>query len=364
MRYFKSAALALIFATCLSQAAAHASPIFNLTFISGTNAQAIVSFQAAANFWSSKFSNTVTLSLTVGTGSLSSGILGQTDPGIDLTSYSNFKTALTSHATSAFDAQAVASLSAGSSFTSYINYTSDNPNGSGSATPYVSSGTANNTAIRLTSANAKALGLAATAPFVTECGGSCDGFIEFSNAFTYDYDQSNGITSGAFDFTGLAVHELGHALGFISGVDILDGNSSAGTFYPASAFTYVAPLDLFRCSAASASAGASLDFTADTRTKNFSLDHCATSLATFATGSVHGDGRQASHWKDNLGLGIMDPTAAPGELLTVTALDLAAFDAIGWALAPVPEPSSLALGIGWGLACVFRRRRLSRHAHG
>lgn len=363
MRYFASQALALIVAGSLATPAAQASPIFNLTFISGTSAQAITSFQTATNFWSSKFSNNVTLSLTVGTGALGSGILGQTDAGVDLTSYASFKSALTSHATSTIDAQAVANLAAGSSFTSYINYTSDNPNGSGSATPYVSSGTANDSFIRLTSANAKALGLATVAPTVTECGGSCDGFIEFSNAFTYDYDQSNGITGGAFDFTGLAIHELGHALGFISGVDILDTNST-GTFYSASAFTYVTPLDMFRCSAASAAAGASIDFTADARTKSFSLDHCATSLASFATGSVHGDGRQASHWKDNLGLGIMDPTAAPGELLTATALDLNAFDAIGWNLASVPEPGSLAFAASWGAALLLGRRLRSRLTNG
>ena len=46
---------------------------------------------------------------------------------------------------------------------------------------------------------------------------------------------------------GLAAHEIGHALGFMSGVDILDGNSSAGS-YADSQFTYVNPLDLFRYS--------------------------------------------------------------------------------------------------------------------
>jgi hypothetical protein len=355
MRYFRTSALALIVAGSLATPAAQASPIFNLTFISGTDAQAITSFQTAANFWSSKFSNNVTLSLTVGTGALGSGILAQTDSGFDFTSYASFKSALTSNATSAIDLQAVADLSPGNSFSSYINYTADNPNGNGSATPYVSSGTANDSFIGLTSANAKALGLTTLSPTVTACGGSCDGFIEFSNAFTYDYDRSNGITGGAFDFTGLAIHELGHALGFVSGVDVLDTNST-GTFYPASDFTYVAPLDMFRCSAASAAAGASIDFTADARTKTFSLDHCATSLASFSTGSVHGDGRQASHWKDNLGLGIMDPTAAPGELLTATALDLTAFDVIGWNLASVPEPGSLAFAAVWGLALLFGRR--------
>src|SRR5262249_26172948 len=56
----------------------------------------------------------------------------------------------------------------------------------------------------------------------------------------------------------------------------------------------------------------------------------ATSLGTFSTGQTHGDGRQASHWKDNLALGIMDPTAAPGEQMLITNLDRQAMDVIGW----------------------------------
>lgn len=70
-------------------------------------------------------------------------------------------------------------------------------------------------------------------------------------------------------------------------------------------------------------------------------------MAPFSTGSYNGDGRQASHWKDSLGLGILDPTAAPGEVLFITPLDLRSLDAIGWdaTSAAVPEPSSLLLAL-------------------
>lgn len=72
-----------------------------------------------------------------------------------------------------------------------------------------------------------------------------------------------------------------------------------------------------------------------------------------------GDGQQASHSKDSLGLGIMDPTAGQVELLAISANDIKAFDVIGWNLrtaAPaVPEPSTWAMMLaGFGLA---RRRR-------
>ena len=71
---------------------------------------------------------------------------------------------------------------------------------------------------------------------------------------------------------------------------------------------------------------------------------------------VHGDGRQASHWKDNLSLGIMDPTTAPGEQLTITALDLTPFDVIGWNLTSTPAPAS-ALVFAFGLAGLGLARR-------
>lgn len=77
--------------------------------------------------------------------------------------------------------------------------------------------------------------------------------------------------------------------------------------------------------------------------KYFSIDAGNTLIAQFATGQIHGDGRQASHWKDNLGIGIMDPTVSSGEFLSISALDTEAMDVIGWDLADAPEPGTMAL---------------------
>ena len=338
---------------------ASAAPAFVLSYLSGTSTQAQAAFATAAGIWASKLADNVTINLTVGTGTLGSGILAATDSADGLVSYPVFRSAMIADATGANDATAIADLPNVTSLPIYMNYTSDNPNGFGSATPYLDTSGDNNQYIDMTTANAKALGFSVSLPTLSGCLTACDGFIEFSNSYSYDYDPSNGITGGAFDFVGLAMHEIGHALGFVSGVDMLDYNSST-TFYTANEFTFVSPLDMFRCSAASAAAGAALDFTAGSGTRGFSLNDCATTLANFSTGIVHGDGRQASHWKDNLGLGIMDPTAAPGELLVVTNLDLTAFDVIGWDLASnVPEPSTLLLGATAlpALALVRRRRR-------
>ncbi len=153
----------------------------------------------------------------------------------------------------------------------------------------------------------------------------------------------------------MATHEIGHALGFVSGVDVLDYYRDGP--YDEGQFTFITTTDLFRCSPDSRAAGADLDWSADNRTKFFSLDRCATTLGTFSTGPDYGDGNQASHWTDNLGLGIMDPTASRAELLAISALDLAMFDVIGFDLVDVPEPGSIALFLLGAAGLLGARRR-------
>ena len=346
---------------------ANAALTINLTFIAGTSIAAQNAFTAAAARWTNAFTDNATLELTVGTGTLGAGILAQAGSARTSFSYSAFKTALAADATSATDATAVSNLAAGSSFGMLINRTSDNPNGAGSATAYLdNNGSANNSQVRITNANAKALGLTPTGSTIGgACAVACDAFIQFSNTLPFDFDPTNGINGGEYDFEGIATHEIGHALGFISGVDVLDGNSSA-TFFNSDQFTFVSSLDLFRFSAAStAQAGGVIDWTASTGAKYFSIDRGVTAGAGFSTGQIWGDGRQASHWKDNLGLGVMDPTAGLGETLTIGANDLKAFDAIGWnlrgaAVAAVPEPGTWMMMLaGFGLVGGTMRRRRS-----
>ena len=137
---------------------AQAALVFNFTFVAGTSAQAQQAFVNAGARWSSLFTDNVTLDMTVGQSSLGTGILASTGSRRGTVSYDAFKAALASDATSATDAAAVANLQTGSSFGMLINRTSDNPNGVVSATPYLDTTGANNSNIRLTTANAKALG--------------------------------------------------------------------------------------------------------------------------------------------------------------------------------------------------------------
>jgi PEP-CTERM motif len=352
-----SAAAAAIALLGTAASPAHAL-LFNLSFIPGTSAQEQASFTAAANIWSSVFNDPVTVKLTVGTGALAQGVLAQAGSRRINYSYTDVRNALGADSSTQTDAVAVSNLAAGSSVGLLMNRTSDNPNGAGSATPFLdNNGSANNSTVRLTAANARALGLGFGIGGVGGGCADCDAFIQFSTGFTWDHDGSNGIGATAFDFVGVAVHEIGHALGFVSGVDTLDSNAPpiGGTF-SSNQFTFVSSLDLFRWSVASTALNVQ-DWTADNRDKCFSIDRGVTCGPLFSNGVNFGDGRQASHWKDNLGIGILDPTAARGELLGITANDLRALDVIGW---NIPEPSTYALvALAVAGMAASRRRRLS-----
>lgn len=350
----------LLIGLCLLAGSASAAPVFNFTFTPGTSLQAQQGFQDAAARWASLLNDNVTINLTVGFNSLGGGILGQAAAASDFHTYASVRTALAADATSAADATAVAHLPGGPSFGMLINRTADSPHGAGSATPYLdNNGGNNNQAMYIANAQAKAIGLAVAPQTLSGCIGPCDGFIQFNSDFAFDFDASNGTNPNAFDFVGVAAHEIGHVLGFISGVDILDYNAPPqnGPF-EADEFTFVSALDLFRYSSQSAAQGV-IDWTADARRKYFSLDG-TTVGPEFSTGAFFGDGRQASHWKDDLFIGLMDPTAGMGETLHITGNDVLAMDAIGWDVTPIPEPSGWAM-LGAGLILLTARQRGRRN---
>ena len=236
-------AVALIF-VCGSKPA---QAVITFNFSLGTELQnssqrdaVVAGFQRAASRWTNLFSNTYTFNLSINYIPLSSGVIGQAGSSQQTNTYSQYRNAIALGASSIDDVAALASLPVGTSLPILINRTSDNPNGANSATPYLdNNGDANNTTIRMNTANAKALGLRSA----TDTGS--DAAIAFSSNFAFDFNPDNGIIANQVDFVGVATHEIGHALGFVSGVDILDGNGSG---FPSSAFTYVSPLDTFRYS--------------------------------------------------------------------------------------------------------------------
>ena len=331
--------------TLLLTAAAslQAGPVFNYTLGSGVTLgdQVYNGFVAAGHRWSTIFSDPVTINVLIDYQSLGAGILGSASNVGYTTTYSNIKSKLAADSTTTSDSTAVANLQAGSALTFAINRTADCGNCS---TPYLdNNANHDNLSVAYSGAQGKALGL------ITANNAALDGSITFSSGFAFDFDSSDGITGGQFDFIGVAAHEIGHLLGFVSTVDDLDaGGGSEATIEPT-------VLDLFRFSTDSGF-GTRIDLSADARVKYFSIDGGVTAGPQFATGANFGDGRQASHWKDNLGLGIMDPTAAPGELLAISFNDRQALDVIGWNLITTPEPFTGGL-LAMGLAVLGTLRR-------
>jgi hypothetical protein len=199
--------------------------------------------------------------------------------------------------------------------------------------------------------------------------GASDASIKFNSQFAFDYNNTNGVDANKIDFETVALHEIGHALGFVSVVDAINAGVTA-----------VSPemLDLFRFQDGGPGQDPATlaDFTNfprylvpggaaifDTIANEFGL---STGLTPSSFPGV--DGRQASHWKDDAltghYIGIMDPTLDFGVTESITAADLTAFDLIGYDVvrpAAVPEPSSLALLGLLGLVsggAAWRRRRL------
>jgi len=252
---------------------------------------------AVVQYFESQFTDAVTVNIHVGYGEVDGSSLGSNALGESLTylssfSYAQVKSALAADATSADDAATVASLP------------SSNPTG---GTMWAST------------AEAKALGLLSSYSGV-------DGYVGFASGNLFDYDNSNGVAAGQYDFYGVVAHELTEVMGRALLVGQSIGPSAHGYY----------PLDLFHYSAAGVR-----DFTGS-QAGYFSADNGATNLDNFNTnrGGDYGD------WAASAGHDSFLAFSPSGVTDAVTAADLTVMDVIGWdraaATAPPSPPASQA----------------------
>ncbi len=158
----------------------------------------------------------------------------------------------------------------------------------------------------MATAEAKALGL------ISATATASDGAVGFNSGLTYDFNPSDGITAGSYDFVGLALHELAEVLGRDTSI-----TSIASLFYQT-------PVDLFRYKAAGVQSYGYND------AAYFSLDAGKTNLGWFDNTSGGGDrsdwrtGSTGSYPND-----VQNAYYYPGAT-TLSPADIALLGALGW----------------------------------
>ncbi len=306
------------------------------------NAPALAAFNRAALQWENRIADPITVKINADLASLGAGILGSTVPVLITGSYDSLRGPMVADAADEADDAIVASVPTAAGFSGLLpvgfSFTGD---------------------IVATKANLKAMGFS-TALLDGIAFTTNDATIRFSTNFTFDFDNSDGVTAGQTDFETVAAHEIGHALGFFSFVDVIDPLVNAGTPDAVD----VSPLDLFRFEEGTANDPATVaEFATFPRSIQPNVAANTDEIANewrMSTGRLTGDARQASHWRDDALsgtlIGVMDPSLSTGLVELVDFPDFRALDLIGYEI--IPEPGSfllLAIGVV-GIAAARRHR--------
>src|SRR5256714_6012845 len=248
---------------------------------------------AVAQFFQNAYSDNVTVNINVGYGEIGGQTvtaLGQSSTFLNTYTYDQVSNALLSDAKTADDSAAVGTLPGTSPLAG--------------ATYWVAR------------AEAKALGLLGTSA-------STDGSVGFSSsANIFDYDRSDGISAGRYDFFGVVAHEFAEVMGKQLMVSQTFGGH-ANSLEPMDLFHYASP--------------GNRTFVG-TQPGYFSLDGGNINLNNFNTNPAGDFG----DWAASAGNDAFLAFGNPGVIGAITQPDLRVMDAIGWDRVSAPSPPASA----------------------
>jgi len=268
----------------------------------GVPAASLPAFATAEAYMEGQFPNdTVTVTITVSFANLGSGVIGGTSSAYGYVDWATSRSVL------------VGGVDASDTIQAFL------PGGTTVPVRYATNTTTNENRIFWSLANWKAAGGTAS---------GTDANMQFSTVFPFDWDPSNGVTANTISFQDVIIHEVGHALGFGSGVDFRVKD--------------IETLDIFRFRNTDGSG--SNDFNPDTTAEFTARPRWAVknnpnndvNFDIISTEIVLSDGSpwQASHWREGVpAVGIMDPAFNYAETFYPNffrTTDLTGFDAIGW----------------------------------
>ena len=296
---------------------------FNFNFDQSATTEVKDSIIEAGRLWENALYDDVTVNIDVQFGELPDGYLGGARPGMVRVAYADAIQQFDLDQVSTDDQDAVANLptyedaDGNISISRLINGTTSSFLGAHHTDTSASN-------LWLTQANAKALGIMAGD------NTAVDAVIRLNSQTDWDFDATDGIGENQYDFVGTVLHEIGHSLGFLSGVDVLDFDLLTKNYRSDEDYDYVTTADLFRQSGSTKGKG-KIDWTADSSTEYFSINGGQTKIAEFTDGvaAIFSDDFQASHFKTSVN-SVMRPVLYAGTQSSISEIDLRLMDAIGW----------------------------------